>query len=114
MSSNIHFFDNLDDGPHPTEAVRITDVRADLLPDRRRVVVTVNLTPFFEKPNLDVTLLRAGEEVRSLSVIGAMQPEMQLTLHLPAGDVRGSYTAQVDLVHEAKVQQTETVAFEVA
>ncbi len=115
MASNpIHFFDNLDDSLRPLEEVRITDVRVDVLPDNRRVVVSVNLTPFFEKPDFDVTLLRDGVEERSLSVVGAMQPDMQLTLHLPAGDASGAYVARVDLLRDGRAQQTETVAFEVA
>jgi hypothetical protein len=113
VSSNVHFFDTSSDSPRPLEEVRIQEVRADLLPDGRRVVISLTLTPCFEKPNIDVTLLRDGVEERTLSVIGAMDNDMQLTLHLPAGDASGAYTARVDLVRDAAVQQTATIAFEV-
>ncbi|HEY4691276.1 MAG TPA: hypothetical protein VIK33_18350 [Anaerolineae bacterium] len=113
MSSTIHFFENADDSPRPPEEVRILHVRAEVSPDGRRVAVSVELTPFFQKPDFDVTLLRGGEEVRSTSVVGAMQPQTQLTLHLPPGDSRGTYLARVDLLRDQQVVQTETAAFEV-
>ena len=113
MPDTLHFFDNLDDDLRPLEEVRITGVRVDVLPDGRRVVVSVGLTPFFEKPDLDVTLLRGDVEERSLSLVGAMQPQVQLTMHLPGGDPSGSYVARVDLLHEGNIRQSETVAFKV-
>ncbi len=114
MSSNISFFDNPDEIPLPPDDVRITEVRVDPLPDGRRVVVSVKLTPFVEKPDLDVTLLRGGVEERSLSLVGAMQPQLQLTMHLPEGDPSGSYTARIDLLHDGEIRQSETAAFEVS
>jgi hypothetical protein len=115
VSDPIHFFDVSDVFPRPLEEVRIQGVRAEVMPDGRRVVVSVDLTPFFEKPSFDVTLLRDGVEERSTSVVGAMHTQMQLTLHLPGGDPSGLYTARVDLLGEnATVRQSESVSFEVA
>ncbi len=113
MSDPIHLFDNSDESPRPLEDVRITEVQVQVLPDGRRVLVSVNLTPFFEKPNFDVTLLRDDVEARSLSVVGAMDTHTQLTMHLPAGAPSGTYVARVDLLGEDAVRQTESVTFEV-
>jgi hypothetical protein len=112
--SNVHFFDNLDEDARPLEEVRITDVRVDVLPDGRRVAISIALTPFLEKPDIDVTLWRDDVEERSLSVVGAMQPEMQLTLHLPSGDMGGLYTVRVDLLRQGQVQDARRVTFEAA
>ena len=113
VSIPLNFFDDPSDAARPPDEVRITEVRVDPLPDGRRVVVSVTLTPFLQKPSFDVTILRDGIEERSLSVVGAMQPEAQLTMHLPAATPGGSYLARVDLLGEGGVQQSETVAFKV-
>jgi hypothetical protein len=112
VSNVLSFFDDPDEAPRPPAEVRITDVRVDLLPDGRRVVVSIELTPFFEKPDLDVTLVRDGVEERSLSVVGAMQPQMQLTMHLPSTNPSGSYRARIDLLREGRIQQTASVVFQ--
>ena len=113
MSFDLKFFDDPDQAPRPPEEVRITRVRVDPLPDGRRVAVSISLTPFLKKPSLDVTLLRGGIEERSLSVVEAMENEMQLTLHLPQTDPSGSYLARVDLLREDGIQQTESASFSV-
>ncbi len=114
MSGAIHFFDTSDETPRPLEDVRITRVHVEVMPDNRRVLVSVDLTPFFEKPSFDVTLLRDGVEERATSVVGAMSPQVQLTMHLPPGDPGGSYVARVDLLNvDATVLQAESVSFEV-
>jgi len=125
VSIPLNFFDEPEEARRPPDEVRITEVRVDPLPDGRRVVVTVKLTPFLQKPDFDVTILRDGSEERSLSVVGAMHPEVQLTMHLPAAST-GSYVARVDLLRprsaddasralrEGSVQHSETVAFKLA
>lgn len=114
MSDPIQFFDSSDKSPRPLGDVRIRNVHVEVLQDYRRVTVSVDLTPFFEKPSFDVILLRDGVEERSASVVGAMHAQTQLTLHLPGGDPGGRYTARVDLLDkDATVRQTESVSFEV-
>lgn len=115
MSDPIQFFDVSDESSRPLEEVRIQSIRAEVMPDGRRVIVSVDLTPFFEKPSFDVTLLRDGVEERSTSVVGAMHANAQLTMHLPPGDPSGRYIARVDLLdNDSIVRQTESVSFEVA
>ena len=111
MSFDLKFFDDPSESPRPPEQVRITSVRADVLPDGRRVLVSIALTPFLQKPDLDVTLLRNEIEERSLSIVGAMESEFQITMHLPQADPVGAYTARGELLREGGVQQTETVSF---
>ena len=112
MSIPLEFYDDPESAPQPPDQVRITEVRADPLPDRRRVVITVKLTPFLKKPSFDVTLFRDGVEQRSTSVVGVMQPEAQFTMHLSSNPA-GAYVVRVHLLREGGIQQAETVAFEV-
>jgi hypothetical protein len=113
VSSNLTLFDEPVEPRRPRDEVRIKDIRVQPGPDGRRVAIWIELTPFIDKPNLDIVLLRDGEEVRSLAIVAAMQHQMQVTMHLPAHDPYGSYEARVDLTYDDQVYQSETYAFEV-
>jgi len=78
--------------PQPREAVRLRRLTVTPLGDGRRLRVDVELTPFLERPNLDLDV--AGEDGESLvrtTVIAADSPRFALTMHLrgepPAGDL---------------------------
>ncbi|MGD8552811.1 MAG: hypothetical protein PVG02_04050 [Anaerolineales bacterium] len=69
--------------PLPPEDVRIKAVNFQPYPDRRRVRLTLKLTPFQTPPNIALTVMDAREkEVSSLSVIGATEATMSLTIHI--------------------------------
>jgi hypothetical protein len=51
--------------------------------DGQRVAIGFDITPFAERPSILVQVWNAdGKEAASLSVIEAMQPNFNLTLHL--------------------------------
>ena len=105
------FFADEDEVPLPPRAVRILEAAAEPLPDRRRVALKVMLTPFLEYPNLEIVLFRPdGQEERTLSIIGTMDRQLNLTMHV-ARPVAGEYRARIDLIYEGEVLQTETVKF---
>ena len=109
---DILFFEDEDEAPRSPEKVEIVEVQARPLPDGRRVVVQVTLTPFIEYPSFDVTLLRAdGTEERTLSVVSTMERTTALTMHLSRPDRSPEYVAQVDLIHDGAVLQTHRVSF---
>jgi hypothetical protein len=71
------------DAPVPPEEVRVRSIELQPYPDRRRVRTVLNLTPFQSPPDIDITVRDAREqEVSSLSIIGATEPKMSLTIHL--------------------------------
>lgn len=77
----IHFYDN--GGPKPREAVRFNRLGLYMYPGKRQVAVGFNITPFLEKPSIEVTITNEmGEKAASLSVIEAMQPNFSLIVHL--------------------------------
>ncbi len=79
----VQFYDDLDGGPRSREEVRLNELGLFVYEDRLRVAVGFNLTPFLERPSILVRVTNAGgEEAASLSVIEAMQPNFNLTLHL--------------------------------
>lgn len=111
---DIMFFEDDQEAPRPPEQVEIVEVQARPLPDGRRVIVQVTLTPFTDYPSFDVTLLRPdGTRERSLSVVSAMERTTALTMHLSKPDSASEYIARVELVHEGNVLQARQVRFSV-
>ena len=108
---SMMFFADEAEVPLPPREVRITDVQARPAPDRRRVALAITLTPFLEYPNLEIVLFRPdGDEERTLSVVGTMDRRLALTLHIKQ-PMPGEYRAQIELLYEGEVLQTESVAF---
>ncbi len=111
---DIMFFEDEENLARLPPDVRITQVQVRPLPDGKRVVVQVTLTPFIEQPSFDVTLLRPdGNVERSVSVISAMDRTNSLTLHLSRPERASEYIARIDLIHEGAVLQTRQVRFSV-
>lgn len=80
---HVQFYDNLDGGPRSREEVRFNRLGLYVYEDSQRVAIGFDLTPFIERPSILVQVWNAdGEEAASLSVIEAMQPNFNLTLHL--------------------------------
>jgi len=80
--------------PQPREKVKLELLSAEPLADRWRVKINIHVTPFIERPNLAVVLLREdGVVVGEMSIIETMHNKMEFTLHIryvedPAGDFR--------------------------
>jgi hypothetical protein len=106
------FFEDEDEAPRLPHEVEITEVQVRPLPDGRRVVIQVALTPFIQYPSFDVTILRPdGATERTLSVVSTMDRMNTLTMHLSRPDRLPEYVARVELVHAGTVLQTREVHF---
>ena len=111
---DIMFFEDEEETPRLPEAVEIVEVQVHPLPDGRRIVVQVTLTPFVEYPSFDVTLLRPdGMEERALSVVSTMERTIAITMHLSRPDLAPEYIVRVELVHAGQVLQTREARFAV-
>ena len=90
---DFFFPDDLTPRAVPAET-RITSLRAEPWPDRGRVRVNLEITPFQTRPHVDVILLNSdGEEVAATSLVEPMTWKLEFTLHVrgktdPAGDYR--------------------------
>jgi hypothetical protein len=108
------FFEDEDEAPRLPHAVEIIEVQVRPLPDGRRVVIQVALTPFVESPSFDVTILQPdGTTERTLSVVSTMDRMNTLTMHLSQPERASEYTARIDLIHDGTVLQTRQVRFSV-
>ena len=109
---SMMFFSDEAEVPLPPREVRILEVTAQPEPSGHRIALNILLTPFLEYPNLEVALLRPdGTEERSLSIIGAMDRHLALTLHVSRPEPGGKYTINIDLYHENEMLQARTVSF---
>lgn len=117
---DIMFFENEDDPPRLPQDVRVTEVQVRPLPDGKRVVVQVTLTPFVENPSFDVTILRltgapsgapSGMVERTTSVVHALDRTSALTLHLNPGERATEYVARVEVIHRDEALQVYDTRF---
>jgi hypothetical protein len=80
---DIKFFDDPLEQPRPREDVRFRQIGVYLYPDLRRFAFGVELTPFVERPSIEVLIVNGhGEPAGSLNVIETMTPNFTLTMHL--------------------------------
>ena len=97
--SEVFFFDQ-DGAARPREQVRIEQARAEPYPDGIRVRVTVMLTPFFERPNLSITISdSSGETVAEADVLEPITPTTEMTMHLRRPAPRGEHSLRVALYY---------------
>ncbi|HEX6386357.1 MAG TPA: hypothetical protein VF177_16925 [Anaerolineae bacterium] len=77
---HVNFFD---ESPKPREDVRIKNLGLYVYPDRRRLAVGFDITPFLERPSIEVKITNArGEPAGSLNVIETLDANFSLTMHL--------------------------------
>ncbi|MCB9435749.1 MAG: hypothetical protein H6673_01990 [Anaerolineales bacterium] len=80
----ISFFEP-GDVPQPPDKVKITHLTATPVADGWRVKIDVHVTPFQLRPNLEIALVREGDNpvpVSTLSIVETMHPRMEFTMHV--------------------------------
>ena len=108
------FFSDPNDPPLPPQEVRIRRLSAEPWHDRRRVRVDLEVTPFQKRPHGEIRITNArGEEVASLSIIGAMMPKMSFTVHLREKDPSGVYTVHASLYYFEEPEESSAPSSEI-
>lgn len=94
----------------PRKDVRITGITATPYDDRRRVRVEIEITPFAERPNLDISIQNErGQVVASASAIAIMNFRVSFTLHLrEIGQPETEYSVSVQLYYDEVDQPQHT------
>jgi hypothetical protein len=106
------FFENPNDPPVAPEDVKIRGLTAEPYKDGRRVSVEFEITPFEEKPNLEMVVINAAEEiVATFSVLEAIENKMSFTLHLREANPGGKYTLKMIIFYTdlSALEDEETV-----
>ncbi len=116
MSSNIFFFD-IDEPLRPPAEVEITALTAEPYPDGSRVRLTLKITPFQQRPNLEIYARKVGGPVvAELSVIESMTPNLEFTLHLRGvAETAGDYVLRAELYYadRASPQHSREITFSI-
>ena len=109
------FLQDPTDIPLPPDEVRIRELRVDPLPDNRRIRISLQITPFQTRPNIEIVITNENEEDSgSLTIIESIDPKMEFTVHLKDDEPNGQYTVSSQIYYyeddqdqEAKASQLE-------
>ncbi len=86
------FFTDPNDVPLPPDDVHIRKFSAEPWPDKRRVRVYLEISPFQKRPSGEIVLTDArGRQVAIANFIETMVANMEINLHLRADDTLGAY-----------------------
>lgn len=99
----INFYDDSDMQGRPREEVRLNQLGLYVYEDGRRIAVGFNITPFRERPSIEVTATNGrGEVAGSMSIIEAMTPNFNVTMHLRDDDPTDRYEIQAILYYRSE------------
>jgi len=96
------------------EETRITSLSAEPYPDGYRLHVNIEMTPFQQRPHLDITLNNgSGNEVATASVVEPMTWKIEFTMHI-RGELSNPYTLEAKLFYpDGPSREPQTFSFEV-
>lgn len=94
------FFDNPNDPPVPPEEMAIRSLEVKPYEDGRRVAIDFEITPFQERPNLEIDVRnQEGRLVTTFSVVEAIEHKMSFTLHLREESPGGEYLLTMEVFY---------------
>lgn len=97
---NIRFFDDPLESPKSREDVRIKQLGLFVFEDKRRVAVGFDITPFLERPSIDVDAVNSsGQFAGTMTIVNANAPNFTLTLHLRDKEPTDTYKLRVTLYY---------------
>jgi hypothetical protein len=106
----INFFDDSQKSPRSRDEVRINQLGVFVYPDGRRLAVGFDITPFIERPSIEVNLYNSrGEPAGSLIVIETLETNFTLTMHLRDHSPTDLYTLEAEIYYLAPNQGRSAV-----
>jgi len=96
------------------EETRITSLTAVPYPDGYRLRVNIEMTPFQQRPHLQVVLNDAeNEEVTSSSIVEPLSWKIEFTMHI-RGELNNPYTLEATLFYpDGPAAEPQTFTFDV-
>ena len=99
----INFFDDPEKRGRAREDVRLKQLGLFVYEDGRRVAIGFNLTPFQERPSIEVTATNEhGQVAGSLTIIEALSPNFNLTMHLRDHEPTGNYDVEAIVYYKGE------------
>ena len=99
----------------PPQDVRIVELSAEPWHDSsHRVRVTLELTPFLQKPDIEVVLARQDNvKVASVNIVESIDPRMTFTMHIRSETLDDTYLLQAKVTYpDIGMVDQKTVSFE--
>ena len=117
MTCNPFLFTSNED-LQPRENVKITSLKTTPYPDNTRIRMQLTITPFQERPNLEIFAYREdGLIVSEMSVIETMTPNLDFTLYIRGvKNTPGNYILRTELYYDDRnaPQDTKEVTFTIS
>lgn len=99
----VQFFDDPLEGPRPRDEVRFNNLGLFVYEDGRRIAVGFDITPFMERPSIEVVVKNAQDvESASLSIIESLNRQFNVTLHLRDTTYLDPYTIEANLYYRSQ------------
>ena len=87
------FFQDPSAIPLPPDEVKIVELRAEPWPDKQRIKVHLEITPFQKRPSGEINLNDAhGNQIASVNIIESIEASMEITLHIRGAEPAGDYS----------------------
>jgi hypothetical protein len=94
------FFNDPNIERKPPSDTRLLNLQAALNSDGKRLRITLEITPFQQSPNIELSLTDpSGTEVASASIIEPVGWKLELTLHIRKSAVPAKYTFAASLLY---------------
>ena len=106
----INFFDDPAEVPNARADVRLLQLGFYVYEDRRRVMVGFEITPFLERPSLEINIHNEnGERAASLIIVDTQTPNFSMTMHLRDTAPTDTYTVDAVLYYAMPDEERELV-----
>jgi len=104
--------DNLD--RMTPEETHITSLFAEPYPDGHRLHVDIEMTPFQQRPHLEVILNNGnGDEIQTTSIVEPLTWKIEFTMHI-RGDLMNPYTLSAKLFYpDGPTNEPQVFTFDV-
>lgn len=97
---DINFFDDPQETPRMREDVRFEKLRVEVSPEGKRVAVDVAITPFIERPTIELLMTNGnGEKAGLLTIIETLDRVIQVVIHLRDREKANPYTLRASLYY---------------
>ena len=111
----INFFDDPAELPKGRADVRLLQLGFYVYEDGRRVMVGFELTPFLERPSLEISITNEnGERAASMIIVDTQTPNLSMTMHLRDKEPTDTYKVDVVLYYAMPNEERELVQMETA
>jgi hypothetical protein len=107
-------FEPIEDALPPQE-VRITGLRAEPWPENgRKVRVHLDVTPFLERPNMEMIITDSeGAYVSRINIIESIDARVTFTMHIRGENLKNPYTLAATVTYsEVGTVDQKSISFE--